>query len=93
MISGGDGETWETLAQLESKFVRERRFHYPTLKQVGCELYCVYSVSGRGIKLARIPLEFTDDWTLDSEDSSEDSSEGSSEGSSEDSSEDSSEED
>ena len=54
-----------SLPRLESKLVREKRFHYPTLKQVGCDLYCVYSASGRGIKIAKIPLEFTDEWAAD----------------------------
>mmetsp|Transcript_24136 Transcript_24136/g.57488 ORF Transcript_24136/g.57488 Transcript_24136/m.57488 type:complete len:388 (-) Transcript_24136:59-1222(-) len=62
-VSYDDGVRWEELAVLETRLEQELRYHYPMLREVGCDLLVTYSVmtplkakEPGGIRLVKIPI-------------------------------------
>jgi len=59
VVSYDEGLSWEVLAKVEDEEAGpQTRHHYPTLKQVGCQLLLVYSTFKRGIRLVELDLAF-----------------------------------
>jgi len=64
-VSADDGRSWKDLALLETRLEQELRFHYPMLRQLGCQLLLTYSVmvppktqERGGIRLVKLPICF-----------------------------------
>ena len=56
-VSRDEGKSWTELAKLETQFVHELYYHYPSLAYAKGKLFVVYAVFGKGIRLASLDLD------------------------------------